>query len=51
VFIRDTLREANTTAAELGLEVVNEDEIKAAQDKGRGTQKLDPRAVQRFINL
>ncbi|KAL4728141.1 hypothetical protein ACLX1H_004876 [Fusarium chlamydosporum] len=35
VFIRDILREANVTASELGLEVVNKNEIKAAQDKGR----------------
>lgn len=39
VFIRNILREANVTAAELGLEVVNENEIKAAQAKGRGMQK------------
>ncbi|KAI1061355.1 hypothetical protein LB507_011221 [Fusarium sp. FIESC RH6] len=35
VFIRNTLQDANVTAAELGLEVVNESEIKTAHDKGR----------------
>ncbi|KAF4989772.1 hypothetical protein FDECE_14596 [Fusarium decemcellulare] len=33
--IRNTLREANLTAGELGLEVVNENEVKAAEAKGR----------------
>ncbi|KAF5665088.1 hypothetical protein FHETE_6803 [Fusarium heterosporum] len=33
VFIRNILKDANMTAGDLGLEVVNEDEIKAAQDK------------------
>ncbi|KAM0211489.1 hypothetical protein ACHAQD_010282 [Fusarium lateritium] len=35
VFIRNILREANVTAAELGLDIINESEIKAAQNKGR----------------
>jgi hypothetical protein len=34
--MRNILREANVTPTELGLEVINENEIKAAQAKGRG---------------
>ena len=40
VSIRNILRDANVTAAELDLEVVNENEIKYAQEKGRGKQSL-----------
>ncbi|RFN51360.1 putative modin [Fusarium flagelliforme] len=35
VFIRNIMRDANVTATELDLEIVNEGEIKAARDKGR----------------
>jgi hypothetical protein len=42
-FIRDILQQTKVTAAELGLEVTNKDEIVAAREKGRGTDELDSR--------